>query len=141
MKFKKGFTLVELVVVLAISFIIILLVSSLSILVSNYTKANQITNDMFKELKLFSNNVNSVVEEYEDASYTWTVNGENITFTSVENTFVLFFEDGALKLSSETIQQCEFITSVSFEMQNTIVKCIANYGDNQKYVVIINKRI
>ena len=141
---KKGFTLVELTVTMAISVIIGALVFVACSAVGNYVNISEKTNDINSELSSFSQNVNEVFEKYQTSEYEISVldNGEMLSFSNNSiNDVILKFENNTFYENESAVMECKFISSISFEKKESLVKCVAVYENNLEYVIILNKRV
>ena len=113
---KKGFTLVELTVTMAISVIVGALVFMVSSTVSNYVKTSEKISDINIELSLFNKNVNEVFEKYQTTEYEISVieNGAKLVFSVNDDDNVLKFENGAIFENDTLLMQCKYISDVTF---------------------------
>lgn len=143
MKIMKGFTLVELTITMAISVIVAALVFSASLMISDYVNKSQTASNTINELNTFSSNVNDIFNDYQLAEYSISVSSSNDTllFHSATDDSILTFQDGSLYKNDVVIQGCKYIKAVDFFINETLVKCIAHYGNDYTYTIILNKRV
>lgn len=152
---KKGFTLVELVVALAVSAILAAAIISLVVALTKYTRARQADRAEENELKKIEA-LFTCLSDYDEAGYSFTVIEREVTYSENKTTSEINVknEDAAVVVSlvytintgaeehvirtlsfGETEIALEYVGDITFYGQDGILKCAV--GDEAVYMLAV----
>lgn len=115
---KKGFTVVELCIVLALVAMLTTMFVSFTVLMDGFADESESKYEFLKDSARIEREFYGWAEQQHGATFTiengvLTVNGTSVTFS-----------DGTLTLDSETsIKNLDTVTGVSFEENGSLIKC------------------
>ena len=114
---KKGFTMIELIVTLAVSAIVLGMVASLSVLVNRILQTQRYTASLNSEFEQVKDLTENYISKYSSAGYKIVVSnnlGENMVsgiyiYDTGENTLVskMLFENGVMQIFEQKSQSSE----------------------------------
>ncbi|MDD4815699.1 MAG: prepilin-type N-terminal cleavage/methylation domain-containing protein [Clostridia bacterium] len=143
-KNKKGFTLVELTVAMAISAIAMSMLVFCLMSINSFLKSKQLQTAYIDELIFFKTSLVSVFENYQTNSFVLnqqTIVSQNLIFTAESQDYVINYSENSLFNNGQKIEDFNYINSVGFSTQGNLVKCNVKYGEDLTYTIILNKRV
>lgn len=141
MKSKKGFTLAEMAVALAISAIAFSMLFLVLASVNGFVKNKQFNANLQTELLSLKTTVLAETEKYQSYSLQ-NPNGNALIFENGAEAEIveIRFENGTLFANQTELANFEIITNVWFEANNSLIKCNVLWGDRCCCVIILEKR-
>lgn len=148
MKSKKGYTLSELAVAMAVSAVIMSLVVMFCMSINTYIQTKKTLTAVNQEVEVAEDLINRFLEQYQSSEYNFTISTDckvlNV-FQLVEgneelkNTITL--KSGELFAGGESLWQFENISSANFYLTESLIKCKLLYNENNEFNLIFNKRV
>ena len=127
-KNKRGYTLLELTIVLALTAIVATMVVSFSTLVSKYNKGSRADYAFFEDCAALKKQVTQLVSEEDVLGANFKVDGEILAITNAENEKKFTFsEECLLKLGESELGKFEAIDGVEFSANDKLIKCTMHY--------------
>ena len=123
-KNKRGYTLLELTIVLALTAIVATMVVSFSTLVSKYNKGSRADYAFFEDCAALKKQVTQLVSENDVKDKIFGVTGNILTIGEEQ---VSFSEEGLLKLGESELGKFEAIDGVEFSANDKLIKCTMHY--------------
>jgi len=143
-KLKKGFTLIELTVAMAVSAIAMSMLIFCLMSINSFLQNKELQTEYINQLTEFKTSINAVFENYQTSSFVLTEQNselESLTLTNGSGEYVISYSENALFDNGEKVKEFDSITAVNFSTQENLVKCKIKYGDNLTYTLILNKRV
>ena len=138
---KKGFTLVELTIAIAVMGIATALAVLFSVSTSNNVKNEKLRSERLYQVKDVHDYTLGWLSSYDTAEYEWeSVESQCITVRKIatDDTFVLRFENGCLYLE-EVIIEVPLVDNVVFAQKDNAVKVTVYYGDYENSFIVYRK--
>lgn len=144
-KHKKGFTIAELVVVLALCAIMaattIITVNVVSLIVSK----NGVDNEIVSELDICYTFINKKFHEYDETSSLYSVSDGKLTIVNGSNEYTFIINDNKiLFMSGEEVKDevdCNNFCGLKFFIvKDNIFKCVLEISEDETYDFLISKR-
>lgn len=133
LKDKKGFTLAELLVVIAVSSIIFLLIATLAVIINDRVKEQRQQNEIFLQVESCKNIISNFIGLYDNSSYKINEIGEN--FVKIEdegsNIYNLSFTDHKFDNKDEILN---YIIMIKFEKSEDVLKSEISVNNGENYV-------
>ena len=123
-KNKRGYTLLELTIVLALTAIVATMVVSFSTLVNKYNKGSRADYAFFEDCAALKKQVTQLVSENDVKGKSFDVTGNILTIGEAR---VSFSEEGLLKLGESELGKFEAIDGVEFSANDKLIKCTMHY--------------
>lgn len=143
-KLKKGFTLIELTVAMAVSAVAMSMLIFCLMSINSFLQNKELQTEYINQLTEFKTSINAVFENYQTSSFVLneqSSDAESLTLTSGSSEYVISYSENALYDNGEKVKEFACITAVNFSTQESLVKCKIKYGDNLTYTLILNKRV
>lgn len=144
-KYKKGFTIAELVVVLALCAIMaattIITVNVVSLIVSK----NGVDNEIVNELDICYTFINKNFHEYDETSSSYSTSNGKLTIVNGSNEYTFVLKDNKiLFMFGEEVKDevnCNNFSSLKFFIvKENIFKCVLEISEDETYDFLISKR-
>lgn len=144
-KYKKGFTIAELVVVLALCAIMaattIITVNVVSLIVSK----NGVDNEIVNELDICYTFINKNFHEYDETSSSYSTSNGKLTIVNGSNEYTFVLKDNKiLFMFGEEVKDeanCNNFSSLNFfEVKENIFQCVLEVSEDEAYDFLISKR-
>lgn len=144
-KYKKGFTIAELVVVLALCAIMaattIITVNVVSLIVSK----NGVDNEIVNELDICYTFINKNFHEYDENSSSYSTSNGKLTIVNGSNEYTFVLKDNKiLFMFGEEVKDevnCNNFSSLKFFIvKENIFKCVLEISEDETYDFLISKR-
>ena len=142
-KSRRGVTLAELTISMAVVSIVAIMVVSFATLVGDSSKDAQSKLDTMTDIAL----IESIVEGWIDgATDTIVINGSEMYYGPQDDIKKVSFQRGTLTINRQRISVGENINSVTFKEQGSIYYCTIEYtvrgvNDHETYTFCVNPRI
>lgn len=143
MKLKKGFTLLELSIVLAVSAIAMAMLSVVMMQTSAFVANKNLQTARLTETQDFQKSFSLAIEEFQSLDYS-VQNAENqsqIVFLGQGESNVILFQENTLWKNEESLAEFQEIQNVSFTNNDNIIKCTLAFDENTTHTLIFTKRI
>ena len=125
MRDKRGFTIVELSVVLALMAILVTLIISFSVLMSGFAEGNKVEYAFLKEHATLKDALCSWVAENDGPDSVFSIDNDGtLTVTANGDARTVSFVDGALSLAGARIMWLDAIDGVVFTVNDKLIKCV-----------------
>lgn len=122
---KRGFTVVELSVVLALMAILVTLIISFSVLMSGFSEGNKVEYAFLKEHAALKDALCSWVAENDGPDSVFSIDNDGtLTVTANGNERTVYYTDGALSLVGARIMWLDAIDGVVFTVNDKLIKCV-----------------
>lgn len=143
MKSKKGFTLLELSIVIAVSAIAMAMLSVVMVQANGFVANKNLSVAMLNETQNFEKSFSLAIEEFQSVNYSIspTNNQSQIVFTGQGASQTISFADNTLWKNQQALGEFQKIQNVSFSTQNNIIKCMLMFDENTTHTLIFTKRI
>ena len=143
MKSKKGFTLLELSIVLAVSAVAMAMLSVVMVQTNAFVANKNLLTARLSETQTFEKTFALAIEEFQVLDYS-IQNAENksqIVFWGQGESNVILFQENTLWKDEQSLASFQEIQNVSFEAQDNIIKCKLLFDENTTHTLIFTKRI
>jgi prepilin-type N-terminal cleavage/methylation domain-containing protein len=117
---KRGFTVAELCVVLALVGIISVMIISFSVMMGDHTDALDAQYDFLEECTTLENALRIWVAEYDVPTNTFAVADGKL---AINGTTGVEFRNGKLSLGEKSLPGLNTVAAVSFEEHGDLIKC------------------
>lgn len=143
MKSKKGFTLLELSIVLAVSAVAMAMLAVVMIQTNAFVANKNLHVARLTETQKFEKTFALAIAEFQSLDYTLESAEElsQIVFAGQDNTNVILFHENALWKNQENLYQFHEIKNVSFTNNDNIIKCKLFFDESTTHTLIFTKRI
>lgn len=144
-KYKKGFTISELVVVLALCIVMASMTIITVNVVSKIVSKSKAENDMVNELDICYEFIVKRFHDFDEDSNIYDVNGEDLVISSDGKDYSFVLKDNYIYFISGSEElgkvECKNFSRLSFvKVKDNIFKCILVANDDQVYDFLISKR-
>lgn len=142
MKTKRAFTLLELVVVLAVTAIALSLVSVVCAQANAFFVTKKLGVARQAELTEFQSTFSNCLEQYQTAEYSLIVSQPKnfITFNSPYGQSIIKFEDMSLWNNQEIIKTFKQIENVTLTATSNFIQCTLVFDEQVSHTLVFNKR-
>ncbi|MBQ2713941.1 MAG: type II secretion system protein [Clostridia bacterium] len=143
MKSKKGFTLLELSIVIAVSAIAMAMLSVVMMQTNSFVATKNLQTARLTETESFEKTFALAIEEFQSLGYS-IQNAENqsqIVFWGQGESNVILFQENTLWKNEESLAEFQEIQNVSFTNNDNIIKCTLAFDENTTHTLIFTKRI
>lgn len=143
-KLKKGFTLIELTVAMAVSAVAMSMLIFCLMSINSFLQNKQQQSAYIEDLTSFKTSINAVFENYQTSSFVLNEQSselESLTLTNGSSEYVISYSENALFDNGEKVKEFDFITAVNFSTQENLVKCKIEYGNDLIYTIVLDKRV
>lgn len=122
---KRGFTLVELSVVLALVALLSTMVVSFSVFFSGFVNGNKAEYDYLEDHAALKDSLCTWLAEQDGAQSIFTPSADGLTVTANGNSKNVTFSDGVLTMGESTVKNLDGIHAVHFSVDEneTLIKC------------------
>ena len=143
MKSKKGFTLLELSIVLAVSAVAMAMLSVVMLQTNAFVANKNLLTARLSETENFEKTFNFALEEFQSLDYSFQTaeDGLEIVFAGQGTNSTILFQENTLWKDAESLASFQEIQNVSFEAQDNIIKCKLLFDENTTHTLIFTKRI
>ena len=130
---KKGFTLVELSVVLALIGILTAMIATFSVLMRNHAANTQADYEFLEDRSRIKTVIKDWVAEndVEGAVFSVSSDGE-LSVSNAQNVSRVSFSNGVLSLGEKNVASFNSVDDISFSSAGGLVKCVISYIDSDK---------
>lgn len=136
---RRGFTLTELVIVIALSAIVLLSVTSMITFIQSYSRSRDVNIAANNEVSLLETGLRGWFSEYDSAGYPAPSVSEDNKTLSIGEEGSAWFQDGALLLDGVQSLRCSAVTDIVFaidgEKNPNLVKCSIVYTSDKERTV------
>lgn len=138
MRGKRGFTIVELSVILALMAILVTLIISYSILLSGFAEGNKVEYTYLKDHAALKDALCSWVTENDGPDSVFSIDNDGtltLKTTNVTDRHVRF-ADGVLEMEGARLIQLDAIDGVEFTANDQLIKCVTyRNGENGEQLI------
>ena len=140
---KKGFTLIELTVAMAVSLIAMSMLIFCLMSINSFLQNKQRQYNYIENLTSFKTSLQGVLENYQTTTFSLVQSSNLASFTLAgeSQNYVVSYSESALFDNGEKIKDFDYINEVNFSTEGNLIKCNVEYGDNLIYTIILNKRV
>ena len=143
MKSKKGFTLLELSIVIAVSAVAMAMLSVVMVQANGFVATKNLLTARLTETEAFEKTFSLAIEEFQTINYSLQ-NAEDqnqLVFAGPGGDKTILFQENRLWKNEIALQEFQEIESVSFSAKNNIIKCTLNFDESTTHTLIFTKRI
>ena len=143
MKLKKGFTLLELSIVIAVSAVAMAMLSVVMVQANAFVANKNMQTVRLTETQTFEKTFSLTLEEFQTLEYSLE-NAENqnqIVFVGQGQNQTIMFQANTLWKNEVALEEFHEIKNVNFSTENNIIKCTLIFGENITQNLIFTKRI
>jgi prepilin-type N-terminal cleavage/methylation domain-containing protein len=143
MKSKKGFTLLELSIVLAVSAVAMAMLAVVMMQTNAFVANKNLLTARLAETQKFEKTFALAIEEFQTLDYSLqsVSNTSQIVFVGQGASNVVLFQQNALWKNQESLEQFKEIKNVNFLAQDNIIKCKLFFDESTTHTLIFTKRI
>ena len=143
MKLKKGFTLLELSIVLAVSAIAMAMLSVVMLQTNTFVANKNLQTARLTETQDFQKSFSLAIEEFQSLDYSIqnVENTNQIVFLGQGESNVILFQENTLWKNEESLAEFQEIQNVSFTNNDNIIKCNLAFDEKTTHTLIFTKRI
>jgi len=142
--FKKGFTLIELTVAMAVSAIAMSMLVFCIISINSFLQIKQQQLTYLEDVTSFKTTIQTVLENYQTNNFSVVEQANSLPSFSLESesqNYLINFSDNALYNNGQLVKRFENIDTVNFTTKDNLIKCNLEYGENYIYTIILDKRV
>lgn len=127
---KRGYTLVELCVVLALIAILSTMTVSFSALMSGYARSNKAQYNFLEDCAEVKENVNEWAYQADSANTVFAVSTDGTLTVTGNSEQTVHFANGVLFLGEKEVDSLEEIDSLAFYTNGNLIKCVIHRTDD-----------
>ena len=143
MKSKKGFTLLELSIVIAVSAIAMAMLAVVMVQANTFVANKNLLTARLTETESFQKTFALALEEFQSVEYSIqpTESANQIVFAGQSANATILFQENALWKNNESLAEFHEIQNVSFTNNDNIIKCTLTFDESTTHTLIFTKRI
>ena len=143
MKSKKGFTLLELSIVIAVSAIAMAMLAVVMVQANTFVANKNLLTARLTETESFQKTFALALEEFQSVEYSIqpTESANQIVFAGQSENATILFQENALWKNEESLAEFHEIQNVSFTNNDNIIKCTLTFDESTTHTLIFTKRI
>lgn len=141
MRTKKGFTLIELSLVLAVSAIAMAMLSFAIVQAKGFTEAKQRISTLQTETENFQKAFSGALEDVQSTEFVLesATSQSFVEFSGVE-TCILKFENKNLWKNNQSLEVFHYLSEVQFSTEGNVIRCVLEFEGDYFQTLVFVKR-